>query len=143
MATKTQDIIINNADSFASDLASVIYGTELKALTNTLNKFRIEERRYSILKVRDESVCLLYREGKWSVFTSERGLETDLIMYDEIVDACQRVLYDMAESKEEYNMMVSYYNKEREALSVNKLSSKAVYDVIRKGLSKIAASVAM
>ena len=131
-----------NVDELTGTLAEVLYRGQLEALTNTLERFRVSQRAYTVLGDRDESVCLVSSEGKWKVYMSERGRETDCKVTDDIEEACKNLIYRMSENDEEYKQMLNHYSYEMDSHLEAHPSWSDFYGAIKEGLKKISKSVA-
>ena len=131
------------ANGLASDLAKVLYQNYFTAVENTLNRFHVQERAYSLLEIRDESTCLTCEDGVWMVFFSERGLMTNTKTSSDIEDACKSLMYEMAENTAEYESMNHYFNAELKNSSTMKTSSVDIYNVLKDGLKKFASTAAV
>ena len=142
MASDINSSIDKAANGLAGDLIQFLYKNQLAALRNTLTRFHIPDYHYTLFDIRDESTCLNYNEGAWLVFFSERGLQTNLKISHEIEGACANMLYEMADSKEEYEQMLAYYRKELENLSADRFSSRDFYLALKDGLKKYGNAVA-
>lgn len=59
----------------------------LKALAQELKALGIPNSYYSLGYPRDERTCLVFSEGKWLVYYSERGDLGDLREFDSFEDA--------------------------------------------------------
>ena len=138
----TENSLTQDADFIASDLAKVIYREQLSSLENTLERFHVPRRFYTILGIRDESVCIVYREGFWRVFTSERGLETGVSISSDIRDACESLLEIMSDSPEEFFQMKDYFANQLKKNSRNQASSSDIYSAIKEGLRKLSSTAA-
>ena len=124
-------------------LAAVLYENQMNALVQTLKEFRVSDRAYAILDDRDESVCLTCEEGKWRVYTSERGVKSDLSTFNDVEEACKMLLYRMSEDEDEYKQMIAYYNNKKKEISNNHFSSADIYKAIKEGINKLRKSVAV
>ena len=136
------DVEEKKVDVLAGALAEILYKNQIEALTQTLNRFRVSERAYTILGDREESVCINHHEGKWKVYTSERGHETDLRITDEIEEACKIVLYRMSDDDEEYKQMVYFFSHQMDEAPSNRASSSDIYNALKNGLHRIERTVA-
>lgn len=132
----------NSINSVAEDLAKVVYHNQLQALDNTLERFHTLKTRYSILDEKDEAFCLIYKDGDWMTFTSERGGKTSLMIYDNIEDACKKMMYYMSESKEEYEQMIYYFDNLMDESAKERFTSKDLFNAIKNGMAKLAGSAA-
>jgi hypothetical protein len=68
---------------------------ELKA---TLQKEGFKEQAYSLEQEKfdpDEALCLRHEQGKWSVYYSERGLQTGKLSFDGEEEACDYFIGQM------------------------------------------------
>ena len=79
----------------------LIYKNYLDALETALKACEVSPRVYTILGVRDESICLTYSEGMWQVFYMERGKKRDLIVHEDIQDACMAVIHAVSETDDD------------------------------------------
>ena len=77
-----------------------------------------------------ESTCLEYNEGLWKVYFFERGGKTNEKVSKDIDEACENILYEMAESKEEFEAMRSYYRNELDNRSADNYSSVDFYQAL-------------
>ena len=102
--------IANDATQIGWDLAKYVYRVQLDALTSTLDHFEVPHSFYSILREREDSVCLICDEDGWKVFTSERGMKMELQLYSSVEEACDRLIYTMSEDREEENEMKQYFH---------------------------------
>ena len=111
MASKeiSEEIDVN---ALGEDLSRVLYKKQFNALISTCERFHVSERDYTLMGKRDESTCLEYNEGLWKVYFFERGGKTNEKVSKDIDEACENILYEMAESKEEFEAMRSYYRNE-------------------------------
>ena len=131
-----------DANSLAQDIARMMYRNQFAALIETLERFHISKRYYTLFGDRDESVCLVYDKGEWAVYFSERDLRTDEIRTGDSAEACRRLLYKLAENSSEYQQMLKYYEKEVKNQSSEGVTSKDIYKTVMDGLRKLASSVA-
>ena len=143
MAEEMNDRIANNANDIACDLAKMLYKSQFAALNNTLERFHVPGRVYTLLGIRNETTCLTYDEGVWCVFFSERGLRSNEKKSNDPDTACLNLLYAMAEDKTEYQQMVRYYRNEIKNYPANAVSSADLYKTVKESLIKFAASVAV
>lgn len=134
--------ITDSANLIACDLAKVVYEKQLKALVNTLDRFQVPARYYTLMEARDESTCMLYEKGTWRVFYSERGQRSGERMVEDAEQACMIVMREIAEDENEYAQMVHYFQHLLQQEDKTSKGSFELYRVIKEGLSKIASSVA-
>ena len=59
----------------------------LHALAQDLRSLGVPDEYYSLGRARDERTCLVFSEGKWLVYYSERGQMEDLMVFDDYGDA--------------------------------------------------------
>ena len=133
----------SSANYLAQDIAKVMYRNQFAALTATLERFHMPQRYYTLFDDRDESICLVYDKGEWSVYFSERDLRTDEIRTSDPVEACRKMLYKMAENNAEYQQMLNYFEKEEKNQSLDGVSSKEIYRAVKESLRKLASSAAV
>lgn len=57
-----------------------------------LKGLHIPEDSYSIDKIKDESLCLVFDGGSWNIFYSERGSRTDVQSFTNEEEACEAFL---------------------------------------------------
>lgn len=79
----------NNTNYLAQDIAKVMYRNQLEALYETLERFHVPQRYYTLFDDRDESICLKYDFGEWSIYYSEINLKTDEIRTTDLAEACR------------------------------------------------------
>ena len=84
---------------------------------------------------------MLFRNGTWDVFSSERGTENGLERYDDIDDACKRILFLLSEDTQEYEQMAFYYLDQQKKRD-KRISSNGLYEAVKRGISKITSSAA-
>ena len=142
MAEEMKNDINSNVNDLACDLAKVLYKNQFSALEKTLERFHVPNRFYSLFTIKNETTCMLYSEGEWTVFFSERGMRTGEKRFDNPGDACLSLLYAMAETNAEYQQMERYYKHELDSNPSSEVSSPELYRVVRDGLKRIASSVA-
>ena len=124
-------------DNVTVEVASMVYGDSLKALTATLHQFGINPRAYTILGVRDESSCLTYQDNEWVTFYSERGQRTGESHFTDINDACMELLrcVGIGSSRQ---IMREYYQKELAKRTKKTLSAHEFGEHIRRIASYVA-----
>ena len=138
-----QHNLLKESKELLNAVAQVLYGVQITALKETLDRFHISERHYTILDVRDDSVCLVYDGGQWNVFSSERGLETNKKHSLEIQDACEMLLYSMSETDEEYRQMIHFFTSLQHKSSPESIPYSEIYNAIKAGLKKIGLTAAV
>ena len=143
MAAEEMSNMAQQANSLAFDLERVIYKKQIDALIETMERFHVPSRCYSLFEERDESSCLVYDKGIWFVYYSERNLKTNSKQTEDLEEACRFLLYAMAENEEEYHQMVHYYDNELKNQSPGKFSSSDFYKTIMDALKRMAATAAM
>ena len=143
MAAQVNINYIDEANDVALDLAKIMYKSQFNALSSTLNRFHVPEWVYSLFEVKDEHTCLIYEEGEWKVFFSERNNRTNEKDSNNPEEACQNLLYAMADSMEEYQQMSRYYQGEMKRNPMSGLSSSDIYKTVREGFRKLASSAAI
>lgn len=132
----------NNANYLAQDIAKVMYRNQFNALIETLERFHIPQRYYTLFDDRDESVCLVYDKGEWAVYFSERDLRTDEIRTGDPSEACRKMLYKISENNTEYQHMLSYFEKKEKNQPTEVVSSREIYRAVKDELKKLTSSVA-
>lgn len=137
-----QTVENKNANALSNAVAEVLYKDQISALKETLDRFHVSERHYTILDVRDDSVCMLCDGGQWNVFSSERGMETNKKSSLEIQEACEMLLYSMSETDEEYKQMVQYFSNIQKKSSLKSIPYSEVYKALKAGLKKIGSTAA-
>lgn len=130
-------------NALGEDLAKVLYKKQLNALVSTCDRFHISRRDYTLLGKKDESTCLEFIEGLWSVYFFERGGKTNEKVSKDIDEACEFVLYEMAESKDEYEVMKSFYQNELGKRSADDCTSYDFYEALKNGIKRAGAKVAI
>ncbi|MDP3673310.1 MAG: hypothetical protein WA191_18145 [Telluria sp.] len=66
---------------------------KVNELEKNLRKLKIPLDAYTLLsKPRDETLCIQKRDNEWTVFYSERGLETERKIFLSEDDACEYFL---------------------------------------------------
>lgn len=131
-----EEMIMQRINNFASDVAKVVYHAPLVAAVSTLDHFRVPSRYFSFFRERDESNCLVYEEGIWSVFFSEKLCRNGERRTEDIVVACKYLLSDIAETEEEERRMISFFEKELSNTRGNEVPSRDLYDVLKENLKK-------
>lgn len=129
-------------NEMATDVAKVVYKDQLRVLRDTLERFHTPESRYTIMGTRDDSYCMVYRNGNWITFTSERGVETSVSVFDSIDDACFKVMYYMSGDTEEYDQMVFYYKHSMDDVKRDNFTSKDLFVAVKNGIEKLKKTVA-
>ena len=140
--SEERDMIIE-ANHLACDLERLLNQKQFAALKNTLERFHVSSRCYSMFEIREESSCLIYEEGLWSVFFAERNMRTNEKRTEDPEEACRFLLYAMADSREEYEQMVHYFEREISKQTSGRKTSTDFYSTVRDALKKYASSVAL
>lgn len=142
VGNKEKDLIMN-ADTIATDVAKVLYEKKLEALVATLDRFHVPRDYYSVMESRDEAVCLVYRNGIWVTFMSERGNETDIKTSQDLESACEKLFSAFADDDIELSQMVFYFREQVKNSNPNEIDSSEIFTAIKEGLKKITSAVAV
>lgn len=120
-----------------AEFASLVYGSNLRALLDAIDKCGYGERRLSVLAPKDESLCMDFRDSHWSVFSVERGRDIDEESFADINDACHRLLSRLATSKKDALKLRRTYDSFVTKYSMSPLQSKVFASSVRDIISKV------
>ena len=84
----------------------------IDAMNATFDKYGIWKRLFSVGSVKDEATCMIYRNGKWEIFFSERDSAVEPEFYDDdnISEACMAMIRRVPDEKEDVPEMLNYYH---------------------------------
>lgn len=83
--------------------------SSIATMEKILKKYAIDEP-YSLYKLKENALCLLLENACWTIATAERGKCVTIAKYNDISDACKRMLSLLGgESKD---ALIQEYEKE-------------------------------
>lgn len=121
------------SDYLTQGAVSVVYEAQLTALRETLDRFRVPKRDYSLLEAQtDDSVCLACREGKWITYTYEKGSESNPMTFMSFDDAADNVMDCLSDSEVETNQMKLCYKDILSRAKMTQPAPTSIYEEILK-----------
>lgn len=109
----------------------------IDAMQATFRKYGIWKSMFSVGANADEATCMLYHNGKWEVFFSEKNKKIELEQFDDegISDACIAMIRRVPEEKENVAEMEKYYRSLLEKNTKLGFRAKDIEKIITKALS--------
>lgn len=84
----------------------------LNNIKTFLKKYYDNELNYSIGCYKEESISIEFLEGKYLIYSGERGIKHNLIEYSNFNYAIRDFLERISYSDEEYKLLINAFNKE-------------------------------
>ena len=97
----------------------------ITAMKNILEKNGIDEP-YSIYELKENALCLIFEDNSWVLATVERSDRRDIAKYEDITEACKRMLSLLGAEKRD--TLIIEYENEKSYSNVSPSILKRIFD---------------
>ena len=121
-------------DSVITEYAEETAKSYIAAMKDVLGKNGIDEP-CAVYELKENALCLLFDEDRWVLAASERGKRRNIADYDDISEACERMLSLLG--GEQRDILISEFRKKNTAGSVSPSILRKIFDINAKKIAMI------